>query len=89
MSETQSVSVRLEPGLDDQVTAIAAAMDKPKDWVIEQAIKDFVALQAWQIAAIDAGIEAAAEGRVVEHDDVVAWVRSWDHPDELPPPKCA
>lgn len=50
MSKTAPVSVRLESALNDQVTAIAAALDRPKSWVIEQAVRDFVALQDgnWQ-----------------------------------------
>ncbi len=37
-------------------------------------------------AAIFDGLKDADEGRVVAHEDVVAWVRSWDGPNELPPP---
>jgi predicted transcriptional regulator len=88
MSKTAPVSVRLEAALNDQVNAIAAALDRPKSWVIEQAVRDFVALQEWQLTAIDDGVKAADEGRVAPHEDVAAWVRSWGKPDELPMPKC-
>jgi predicted transcriptional regulator len=88
MSKTAPVSVRLDPDLNDRVTAIATALDRPKSWVIEQAVQDFVAVQEWQLAAIDEGVKAADAGRVVAHEDVVAWVRSWGHPDESPMPRC-
>ena len=88
MSKTAPVSVRLESTLNDQVTAIAAALDRPKSWVIEQAVRDFVAVQEWQLAAVDAGIRAADDGRLVAHEDVVRWFQSWGKPDELPMPKC-
>ena len=88
MSKTLPVSVRLAPELNKQVTDIAHALDRPKSWVIEQAIKDFVALQAWHLAAIEEGVQDADAGRVVSHDDVAAWVRSWGQPDELPMPVC-
>jgi predicted transcriptional regulator len=88
MSKSLPVSVRLPPELNQQVADIAQALDRPKSWVIEQAIKDFVAVQAWHLAAIDEGIEDADAGRVVSHDDVAAWVRSWGKPDELPMPVC-
>jgi predicted transcriptional regulator len=81
------VSVRLQPELNDQVAAIAVALDRSKSWVIEQAVKDYVALQAWQLGAIDEGIRAADAGQVVAHEDVVAWVKSWDAPDESPMPE--
>jgi predicted transcriptional regulator len=88
MSKGQPVSVRLTPAIHDQVAALAAAMDRPKSWVIEQAIADYVAVQAWQLAAIDEGLQAADEGRVVSHAEVEAWVRSWDSPEERPAPEC-
>ena len=88
MSKSMPVSVRLQPELNDQVAAIATALDRPKSWVIEQAVKDFVAVQEWQLAAIDEGIKAADAGQIVPHEDVAAWVQSWGHPTELPMPKC-
>jgi predicted transcriptional regulator len=88
MSKSTPVSVRLSPDLNDRVGAIATALDRPKSWVIEQAVQDFVAVQEWQLAAIDEGIKAAEAGRVIAHDDVVAWVQSWDRSDELPMPQC-
>jgi predicted transcriptional regulator len=88
VTKSLPVSVRLAPELNKQVADIAAALDRPKSWVIEQAIKDFVAVQAWHLEAIDEGIRDADAGRVVAHDDVAAWVRSWGKPDELPMPEC-
>ena len=85
--KTQPLSIRLEPALNDKVAAIADALDRPKSWVIEQAVKDYVATQQWQIAAIEEGIAAANAGDLVEHEDVVAWVHSWGQADELPQPK--
>ena len=85
--KTQPLSIRLEPELNNQVTAIADALDRPKSWVIEQAVKDYVAIRKWQIAAIEEGLAAADAGDLVDHEDVVAWVRSWGQPDELPQPK--
>jgi len=88
MRKTPSVTVRLSPELDKQVADVARALDRPASWVIEQAIKDFVAVQEWHLAAIQEGIRDAEAGRVVSHDEVAAWVRSWDQTDELPMPGC-
>jgi predicted transcriptional regulator len=88
MNKTAPVSVRLNAGLNERVSAVARALDRPKSWVIEQAVQDFVAVQEWQLAAIDEGLRAADAGRVIAHEDVVAWVQSWGRPDELPMPEC-
>ena len=87
MSETPLDTVRLTPDLDKRVAKVAGAMNRPKSWVIEQAVKDFVAVQEWHLAAIEEGIRDANAGRVVPHDDVAAWVRSWGKTDELPIPE--
>jgi predicted transcriptional regulator len=87
MSEAPLETIRLTSELDEQVTKIAKAMNRPKSWVIEQAVKDFVAVQEWHLAAIDEGIRDADAGRVMPHNDVAAWVRSWGEPDELPNPE--
>jgi predicted transcriptional regulator len=85
-SKNSPLSVRLQAGLNEQLTAIAIAFDRPKAWIIEQAIHDYLAVQAWQLAAIEEGISAADAGRLVSHEDVAAWVESWDQTDELPMP---
>jgi len=65
LSKTLPVSVRLDPELNKRVTDIAHAFDRPKSWVIEQAIKDFVAVQARHLAAIEEGVQDADAGRVI------------------------
>ncbi len=42
----------------------------------------------WQFAAIEEGLRDADAGRVVPHEDVVAWVESWGRSDERPMPEC-
>ncbi len=88
MRKTSPMSVRLPETLNEQVMEVAAALDRPRSWVIEQAVRDYVAMQQWQLTAIDEGIRAADAGEVAAHEDVVKWVRSWDSADELPPPEC-
>ena len=77
------LSVRLPAEVTAQVTALAAALDRPKSWIIEQAVKDYIALQSWQLAAIDEGIAQADAGKLVAHADVAAWARSLGKPGEL------
>ena len=88
MNKTTPLSIRLQSELNEQLAVLADAMDRPKSWLIEQAVKDFLAVQAWQLAAIDQGIEEGDKGLVVAHEEVVAWVESWDTPDESPMPVC-
>jgi len=40
MARTATVSVRLDPLLNDQLAAVAEDLDPPKSWVIEQAVRE-------------------------------------------------
>jgi predicted transcriptional regulator len=54
-------------------------MVKPKP-IFDEIDKD---AEAQAIAEAEADIEA---GRVVPHEEVVKWLKSWGQPDELPCP---
>jgi predicted transcriptional regulator len=38
--------------------------------------------------ALDEAEDAIAKGRVISHEAIRKWLRSWGKPNELPPPKC-
>ena len=48
---------------------------------------DVDAVRKWQLAAIEEGIEAAQAGRLIPHEDVVAWFESRREPNKLPCPQ--
>lgn len=50
--------------------------------------KSRLAGDAWQIAQICEGLADLEAGRVVPHERVEAWLRSWGTDHELPPPEC-
>jgi predicted transcriptional regulator len=79
-----SISVRVDAELGDQLSTVAARLDRPKSWVVEHALKEFIELQLWQFAAIEEGLQDADAGRVVPHEAVVAWVESWGRPTQHP-----
>ncbi len=87
-TKTAPVSIRLTQELNAQVMALAEAYDRPKSWIIEKAVQDYVAWEKQQLAAIAEGIRDAEAGRFVPHEAVVAWMDSWGTENELPMPTC-
>ena len=76
MAKTTVFSVRVPLAIKEKLESIAEAMDRPRSWVVNDALEQYIAEQAWQIEAIEEGIVAADRGEVVPHDDVVAkWER--------------
>ena len=70
---TNPTSVRLDDSLLSQLEALARAMQRPKTWIIEEAIRRYVADQSWQVAAIQQELDAhhRGEGVVQPHERVM------------------
>ena len=68
----KATSVRLDDETLDRLGRMAEAMDRPRAWLMAHAIKKFVEQEDWFIREVEHGIEAADEGRLVEHADVKA-----------------
>ena len=56
----------------NELDALAATTHRPRDDLVNEAIQNFLALNAWQIERIKAGMAAAREGRVRPADEVFA-----------------
>jgi predicted transcriptional regulator len=67
---TVSIDEATVGALDD----LAAKTERSRDWLVNRAIEDFVALNAWQITKIEAGMAAADRGEFTT-DAEIARVR--------------
>ncbi len=70
---TKVTSIRLSDDMAEKLDQLAASIDRPRSWLIEQAVARYVEEEAWQVQAIR---EAMAEYRagttpLVPHADVV------------------
>ncbi len=68
----KATSVRLDEETLQRVGQMAEAMDRPRAWLMAQAIKQFVDREAWFVDEVEQGIKAADEGRLTDHADVKA-----------------
>lgn len=57
-----------------EIDALAAVMDRSRNYIVNQAIEQYLEANAWQIERINEGIAAAREGRTVPADDVFAGI---------------
>jgi predicted transcriptional regulator len=55
-------TVRLDEATLNALDHLAEKTDRSRNWLVSRAVEDFVALNAWQIGKIDAGIAAANRG---------------------------
>ncbi len=76
MSETTTITVRVDAALRDRLEAIAARSRRSKSFLAAEAIEDYVAVQEWQIAHLEESLAQADRSEVIDHDTVRAWANA-------------
>jgi predicted transcriptional regulator len=72
MSKDMSTAftIRLDETTLVAVDQLADQTDRSRNWIVTKAIEDYVALNAWQIAKIEAGVAAADRGEFGSDEEV-------------------
>lgn len=70
--ETVSTSFRASKDKIDRIDAIATSMGRSRNWLLNKALDDILEHQAWFVAEVQKGIEAADKGEFVSPDEVNA-----------------
>ena len=73
-------SIRLSDDMDKPLESLAKKLDRSKNYLINQAIKEFIARQAledsrWQDTL--KALESVEAGQSVDEADVNVWLNSW------------
>ena len=83
-------SVRLQPEIENPLEKLAHKLDRSKNYLINQAIKEFIARKTLEENKWNQTLEAlesVKSGRLVEEQDVNEWLDSWGKDTEIKPPK--
>lgn len=76
-----AVTVRLDDDTANALDRLAESLDRSPDDVAAQAIREYVALQAWQRAEIEAGLAQADAGDFASDADVTRVTAKFSSPD--------
>lgn len=74
--EDGTITIRTDPSVKAQLTDLAKAMDRSRNWVAEEAIRQYIELQSWQVQGILDAIEQANAGQLVSQDRVAGVLRA-------------
>lgn len=66
------LTIQADPATLAELDALAATTERSRDDIVNDALQSYLALNAWQIERIKAGMQAAREGRVRPAEDVFA-----------------
>jgi predicted transcriptional regulator len=68
----KATSVRLDDETLARIGQMAEAMDRPRAWLMAEAIKQYVSREEWFIREVEQGLAAADDNRLIDHADLKA-----------------
>lgn len=83
-------SIRLQPDLEPSLEELSKKLNRSKNWLINQAIRDFVEKQQivakrWEDTLI--ALESVKNGKGIPEEEVDVWLQSWGADNEKQAPK--
>ena len=66
---------------------LTKATQRPRSWLLQQALDRYLEDQSWQIEHIEQGLDELRAGAGVPHQQVADWLASWGGDDEGPAPE--
>jgi RHH-type rel operon transcriptional repressor/antitoxin RelB len=78
----QTLSVKLDASLKKRLEVIASRSKRSESALAAEAIASYIESEEWQLTEIHKGIQDADRGRVVSHDRVSKWLKTWGRADQ-------
>ena len=82
-------SVRLQPEIENSLEKLSKKLDRSKNYLINQAIKEFLARKSLEEQRWDEtlkAIDSVTSGQLIEEKEVNEWLESWGTENEIEPP---
>jgi len=67
----EAFTVRTESNIVNQLDDIAQSLDRSRNYLVNQAIKEYINVHGWQIDKVKKGIEAADNEELTDHSSVM------------------
>ncbi len=83
-------SIRLSSDVEAPLEQLASKLDRSKNYIINQAIKEFIARQSMEEARWSDTLEALQSvqaGKLVSGKAATDWIKSWGNDHESKPPR--
>ena len=74
-TKREQVSFKLETNTNQRLEALAAATRRTRTFVLEEAVNQYLNLNEWQLKSIEAGLEDAKAGRVIDSETLL---KKWE-----------
>lgn len=71
------ISIRTNPELVGQFNAVAKATGRSRSFLINQAMQEYIAREAWQVAEIQKALKEADAGDFATDEEMAALAMKW------------
>jgi len=68
----KSITIRTEPEIVKKLSALAKSMDRSRNWVIEDALKQYIEQQARYVEGVEQAKASLERGEGIAHEDLMA-----------------
>lgn len=69
---TKSITIRTELDIAEKLSALAKSMDRSRNWIIEDALKQYIEQQARYAQGVDQARASLERGEGIAHEDLMA-----------------
>jgi predicted transcriptional regulator len=76
----KTISFRADAAKIDELDSLAAALDRPRSYLINEAITNYIELHGYQDALVRKGLEDMQAGRTISHEEVAKRFRRTGSP---------
>lgn len=71
-----ATTVRFDPEIRAQLDKMSEQMDRPRAWIIKEAVAQYLEREAWYRAEVQKGLDDAEAGRVISHEEMGARLKA-------------
>ena len=73
----KATTVRMADNLLQRVDGIAESLNRPRSWIINQALERFVNYEEWYVQEVKDGLAEVDRGEVATDKEVVGTFKKW------------
>ena len=77
MSQSTTMTIRLEPELKSRLDKLSAITHRSKSFLAAEAVREFIELNEWQIEEIKAAVKEADAGNFASDQEVRLVLNKW------------
>jgi predicted transcriptional regulator len=72
--QTRTVTAHIPVDLAEQVDAAAERLERPRGWIVKQALQNWISLEERRHQMTLEALKAGDEGQLHDHADIKAWI---------------